>query len=97
MALLARDDIETQEVLDWRGLHLLHLSVPHAPRKSEYYWQVILCKGCTQRCGPGRAQRLNIPAFAMEAKAPFLQAIISNAIWFINTLRRKTLGDIAGV
>lgn len=44
-----------------------------------------------------RQQLLNIPAFAMEAKAPFLQTTISNAIWLINTLRRKTLGDIAGV
>ena len=44
-----------------------------------------------------RQRLLQTPAFAHEAKAPFLQTLMANTIWLRDRLRRKTLVDIAGI
>jgi len=44
-----------------------------------------------------RQRLLQTPAFAHEAKAPFLQTLMAKTIWLSDKLRRKTLADIAGI
>jgi hypothetical protein len=44
-----------------------------------------------------RQRLLQIPAFAHEAEAPFLQTLMANTIWLRDKFRRKTLVDIAAI
>lgn len=44
-----------------------------------------------------RQRLLQTPAFAREARAPFLQTLMAKIIWLRDKLRRKTLADIAEI
>lgn len=44
-----------------------------------------------------RQRLLQTPAFAQEARAPFLQTLMAKAIWLRDKLRHKTLADIAEI